>query len=148
MKYWHPHLPFGQHLLCNKIKNKKRNPINIQNNWNVISYSTTFKIYFFFQIFNMGVNNLKNIWHRSWRGVLDTTLCDKVCRWLATGRWFSPGTPVSSTNKTDRHDITEILLKVALKHHKLNKPVKNIWFKNARDYFWKIVLQFLKQEQL
>ena len=27
---------------------------------------------------------------------------------------FFPGTPVSSTNKTDRHDITEILLKVAL----------------------------------
>jgi hypothetical protein len=27
---------------------------------------------------------------------------------------FSPGIPVSSTNKTDRHDITEILLKVAL----------------------------------
>jgi hypothetical protein len=25
-----------------------------------------------------------------------------------------PGTPVSSTNKTDCHDITEILLKVAL----------------------------------
>jgi hypothetical protein len=33
---------------------------------------------------------------------------------LAAGQWFSPGTPVSSTNKTDRHDITEILLKVAL----------------------------------
>ena len=48
---------------------------------------------------------------RSWRGVLDTTLCDKVCQSLATGRWFSP---VSSTNETDRHDITEILLKVAL----------------------------------
>ena len=29
-------------------------------------------------------------------------------------RWFSPGTPLSSTNKTDSHDITEILLKVAL----------------------------------
>ena len=43
-----------------------------------------------------------------------TTLYDKVCQWLATGRWFSPGPPVSSTNKTDRHDITEILLKVAL----------------------------------
>ena len=38
----------------------------------------------------------------------------KVCQWLATGRWFSLGTPVSSTNKTDRHDITEILLIVAL----------------------------------
>jgi hypothetical protein len=32
----------------------------------------------------------------------------------AAGLWFSPGTPVSSTNKTDRHDITEILLTVAL----------------------------------
>ena len=42
-----------------------------------------------------------------------TTLCDKVCQWLATGLWFSLGTPVSSTNKSDRHDITEILLKVA-----------------------------------
>jgi len=31
------------------------------------------------------------------------------------GEWFSPGTPVSSTNiKTDLHNITEILLKVAL----------------------------------
>jgi hypothetical protein len=30
------------------------------------------------------------------------------------GRWFSPGTPVSSTNKTHHHDIAEILLKVAL----------------------------------
>ena len=30
-------------------------------------------------------------------GVLDdTTLCDKVCEWLATGWWFSSGTPVSS----------------------------------------------------
>jgi hypothetical protein len=29
-------------------------------------------------------------------------------------QWFFPGTPVSSTNKADRHDITEILLKVAL----------------------------------
>jgi hypothetical protein len=35
----------------------------------------------------------------------------EVCQLLVTGRWFSP---VSSTNKTDRHDITEILLKVAL----------------------------------
>jgi hypothetical protein len=29
-----------------------------------------------------------------------TTLCDKVCEGLATGRWFSPGFPVSSSNKT------------------------------------------------
>ena len=49
---------------------------------------------------------------RSWRGVLDTTLCDKVFQWLAAGQWFSTSTPVSSTNKTDRNNITEILLKV------------------------------------
>jgi hypothetical protein len=35
---------------------------------------------------------------------------------LAHGGWFSPGTPASSTTKTGRHDIAEILLKVALKH--------------------------------
>ena len=45
---------------------------------------------------------------------LDTTLCDKVCQWLVTGLWFSPSTPVSSTIKTDSHDITVILLKVTL----------------------------------
>jgi hypothetical protein len=32
---------------------------------------------------------------------------------VTCGRWLSLGTPVSSTNKTDLHDITEILLKVA-----------------------------------
>ena len=37
-----------------------------------------------------------------------TTLYDKICQRLATGWWFSPDPPVSSTNKT------EILLKVAL----------------------------------
>ena len=47
------------------------------------------------------------------RGVLDTTLCVKVCQWLVTGLWFSPGSLVANTNKTDCHDITEILLKVA-----------------------------------
>ena len=40
-----------------------------------------------------------------------TALYDKVFLWLATARWFSPGPTVCSTNKTDHHDITEILLK-------------------------------------
>ena len=47
-------------------------------------------------------------------GVLHTTLYDKACQWLVICRRFSPGTPVSSTNKTDRHDIAEMLLQVAL----------------------------------
>ena len=37
-----------------------------------------------------------------------------VCQWLATGPWFSPGTLVSSTNITDCHNITKILLKMGL----------------------------------
>jgi hypothetical protein len=52
--------------------------------------------------------------------MFDTTLCDKVCQWLATGQWFSPGTPVFFNNKTDRHGINEILLKVAL--NTINQP--------------------------
>jgi hypothetical protein len=50
----------------------------------------------------------------------DTTICDRVCLWLAAGWWFSPDTLVSSTNKTCRHDIAEILLKVALNTIKPN----------------------------
>ena len=54
-----------------------------------------------------------------------TATSDKVKQLLTYGRWFSPGTPASSTTKTGRHDIAEILLKVALKHHKLNQSQLN-----------------------
>ena len=57
-----------------------------------------------------------------------TTLCDKVCQWLATGRWFSLGTPVCSTNKGDRHNITELLLKMALKTIDQTKPSNHYSF--------------------
>jgi len=44
---------------------------------------------------------------------------------LAQGRWFSPGTPASSITKTGRHDIAEILLKVALNFKfKFNSSVR------------------------
>jgi hypothetical protein len=46
---------------------------------------------------------------------------------LAHGRWFSPGTPAYSTTKTGRHDIDEMLLKVALKHQKLKKIKSRIF---------------------
>ena len=49
-----------------------------------------------------------------------TTLCDKVRQWLSTGRWFSPGPPVYSANKTDSHNIAKILLRVALNTVKPN----------------------------
>jgi len=73
---------------------------------------------------------------------------------LATGRWFSP---VSCTNKTDRHDITEILLlKVALNtititslsHHMFSRTVHklvclmvfNATFNNISVISWRSVL--------
>jgi hypothetical protein len=46
---------------------------------------------------------------------------DKVYQLLAQGRWFSPGTPTSSTTKTGRHDIAEIQLKV--KTQKINQSL-------------------------
>jgi hypothetical protein len=46
---------------------------------------------------------------------------------LAHGRWFSPDTPASSTTKTGRHDIAEILLKVALSTKKsINQSINLI----------------------
>jgi hypothetical protein len=56
---------------------------------------------------------------------------DKVYQLLAHGRWFSPGTPVSSTTKTCRHDIAEILLKVAL--YKVNQIKSDYNFRH--QYF-------------
>ena len=67
-----------------------------------------------------------------------TTLCDKVCQWLEIGRLFSPGPPVSSTNKTYHQDITEILLKVALNTIKQTKKhwliMKKTQPSNIMDY--------------
>ena len=67
---------------------------------------------------------------------------DKVYHLLAHGRWFSPGTPASSNTKTGRHDIAEILMKVALKHKKsknLNQKLSNTYYK--KEYksrtFWR-----------
>ena len=62
------------------------------------------------------------VWVRDWlcklqkKGALDSQpqASDKAYQLLAHGRWFSPGTPASSTTKTGHHDIAEIFLKVAL----------------------------------
>jgi hypothetical protein len=74
-------------------------------------------------VFNATFNNISVILWRSFLLVEDTGVFESlsgrgvqhyVIKFVAKGRWFSPGTPVSSTNKNDRHNITEILLKVAL----------------------------------
>jgi hypothetical protein len=49
-----------------------------------------------------------------------SAVCDRLV--------VSPGTSVSSTNKTDRHDITEILLKVVL--NTINKTKRTYIIQN------------------
>ena len=58
-----------------------------------------------------------------------TASSDKVYQLLAHRRWFSLGTSASSTTKTGRRDIAEILLKVALntKHQSINKSIKHFF---------------------
>jgi hypothetical protein len=50
----------------------------------------------------------------------------------AHGRWFSSGTPASSTSKTGRHDIAEILLKVALNTKNQSSSSVTLIVKNVR----------------
>jgi hypothetical protein len=47
----------------------------------------------------------------SWWGILHTILCDKLLQQVGG---FLLSIPISSTNKTDHQDITEISLKVVL----------------------------------
>jgi len=77
---------------------------------------------------------------RSWRDVLDATLCDKVCQWLAAGRWFSLGTPVSSINKTDHHDNSCNIAESGFKHHKHNSP--NLWSTEIGIWFEALASQY------
>jgi hypothetical protein len=60
---------------------------------------------------------------------------DKVYQLLAQGQWFSPGTPASSTTKTGRHDIAEILLKGALKHQKINQSITHFQLNYNLNYY-------------
>jgi hypothetical protein len=60
------------------------------------------------------------------------TASDKAYQLLAHGRWFSPA---SSTIKTGRHDIAEILLKVVLKHQKSKSLENGKIYHKSEDLF-------------
>jgi hypothetical protein len=48
-------------------------------------------------MFNLLIGHDYKFKPRSWRGILNATLFDKVCQLLATGQWFSLGTPIKLT---------------------------------------------------
>ena len=69
--------------------------------------------------------------------------------WLATDRRFSP---ISTTNKTDRHDLAELLFKVALNTIKQNqtkdvlsyykiKIVKDVIWSNKKKYSYQLEIR-------
>jgi hypothetical protein len=100
----------------------------------ILNFGTVLTVWYFFLFYGLssviyrgsswswwyGRCNYNYLWNQClsllkfMASVLDTIFGDKVCQWLAAGRWFSQGRLVSSTNKSYLHDITEILLKKAL----------------------------------
>jgi hypothetical protein len=115
-----------------------------------LDFGTVLVVWYFFFSFYLKFEGPSGSWsYRSWiynylcnqwllpltlcfriplmRGVLDTTLCDKVWQYLAAGLWFFPGTPISFTNKTDCHDINEILLKLASNTITLLTPIWSLY---------------------
>ena len=60
-----------------------------------------------------------------------------------TGQWFFSGSPVSSTNKTDCHNIAEIFVESDVKHHNLNpKPLPG-----KRYFLWIYVYKKKKKKK-
>jgi hypothetical protein len=67
---------------------------------------------------------------------------DKVYQLFAHGRWFTPGSSVSSTTKTGRHDIVEILLKAALNTINQIKSQQTNWlFRTIFVFYFLLVIQ-------
>ena len=67
---------------------------------------------------------------RSWQGALDTTLCEKVCQWLAADQWFScvlrfpPPINLATTNNWN-------IIESGIKHH---NPIPT-WFQGKSSLF-------------
>jgi hypothetical protein len=71
---------------------------------------------------------------------------DKVYQLLAHGWWFSPDTSASSTTKTDRHDIVEILLKVVALNT-INQS-KNHSYQSVHHRQWLYTVKHVETELL
>ena len=83
------------------MKHVNQQTVHVCNQWQGPLWSWSHGSWTSNYLCNQWLSTLK-LWVRI---PLDTTLCDKVCQLLVTRRWASRGTPVSSTNKTDHHDI-------------------------------------------
>ena len=73
------------------------------------------------------------------QGVLDTTLCDKVCQWLATSRWFSSGTLVFlQQNWPPRYNWN--IVEIDVKHHKTKSNQSIIYLNSDINWLYRCTL--------
>jgi hypothetical protein len=114
-------------IIESEVKHYSRRPVVAMNNKICLNYHrhliecNFFSHYFIAEKLHIWrVRLIQNKHHthpfltRYWRSVGDTTLRDKACQWLTPGRMLTPSTPACPINKTDPHDIAEIVLKGAL----------------------------------
>jgi len=94
--------------------------------WERASWPWSYGSWIYYYLCNQCLSPLR-LWVQILIRARCTTLCDKVFEWLGTNLCFSLGPPVSSTNKIDRHDIAEILLKVALNTIKQTNKNNLMW---------------------
>ena len=71
-----------------------------------------------------------------------------------TSKWFSLGPPLSSTNKTNRYDISEIMLKVALNTIKQTNIIGQggwcVWchFQQYFSYIMMVILLLMEENKV
>jgi hypothetical protein len=80
--------------------------------------------------------------------VLNTALCDQVCQWRTEDQWLSQDTAVSSTNKTDNYDRTEILLKVALNTQEYPEKITYLLQVTIQSYHMNMIKLFIEYTEL
>ena len=137
LSYLNTFLTWFQYPLQKMLQEKSKICTNIRIVWGrrgrdymVVGFTTTYAI----RAYHHWCFEFES---RSGRGVRHY-VCD-----LRQVGGFSPGPPVSSTNTTDRHDITEILLKVALNTIKQTNIIfySKKWSKNPikklKEIDWK-----------
>ena len=90
------------------------------------------------QVVGLPNNSYKHNTNTAWFPARLCKLHKGCTRLAAHGRWFSPGTPASSTTKTGRHNIAEILLKVAL--NTINQIIKSNLLENISIFICKLKL--------